>query len=427
MDARNRRSSALLDAGLSKLPDIVLAGRDAKTDDEASLDEVLRDALHAIRLHLGMDIAFVSEFANGRRIFRIIDSHLDAPPIQVGGSDPLDESYCQRVVDGRLPELIRDASLVAAARELPVTMALPVGAHLSVPIRLEDGVVFGTFCCFSFAPDQSLQERDLTLMRVFADFTGKQIERRLATGRVHDEIKERIASVLSDGSLSVVYQPVYHFAEDRIVGFEALSRFSAMPIRTPDVWFKEAAQVGLGEALEMAAIEAALQGLDRLPKDIYIALNVSPEHVISGALARVVLGKALDRIVLEVTEHVAIADYSEFAAALAPLRKDGIRLAVDDAGAGYASFRHILKLQPDFIKLDISITRDIDTDRTRRALAAALIRFAEETGSRIIAEGVETESELRVLRHLQVNKAQGYLIGRPMPINDASDLFFRPH
>lgn len=331
------------------------------------------------------------------------------------------------MVDGRLPELIRDASLVAAARELPVTMALPVGAHLSVPIRLKDGVVFGTFCCFSFAPDQSLQERDLTLMRVFADFTGKQIERQLAIGRVHDEIKARIASALSDGSLNVVFQPVYHFAEDRIVGFEALSRFSAMPIRTPDVWFKEAAQVGLGEALEMAAIEAALHGLDRLPKDIYIAVNVSPEHVISGALARAVLGKALDRIVLEVTEHVAIADYSEFAAALAPLRKNGIRLAIDDAGAGYASFRHILTLQPDLIKLDISLTRDIDTDRTRRALAAALIRFAEETGSAIIAEGVETESELRVLRHLQVNKAQGYLIGRPMPINEASDLFFRPH
>lgn len=413
--------SAYPHAELSKLPDIVLAGSNAKVG-EASLDENLRDALRAIRLHLGMDVAFVSKFSNGRRTFEHIDSRCDNQPIRAGGSDPLEESYCQRIVDGRLPELIRDASLVTAALELPVTTALPVGAHLSVPIRLKDGTVYGTFCCFSFTPDQSLQERDLTMMRVFADFTGKQIERQLVANRAHDEMEERIRSVLDNGSLNIVYQPVYHFEEGRVVGFEALSRFSPAPIRTPDIWFHEAAQVGLGETLEMTAIEAALQGLDHLPQNIYIAINVSPEHVTSGAIARALVGRPLDRIVIEVTEHVAITDYSQVAAVLAPLRRNGLRLAVDDAGAGYASFRHILKLQPDFIKLDISITRDIDTDRTRRALAAALIRFAEETGAKIIAEGVETESELSVLRSLQVNKAQGYLIGRPMPIDRAAAL-----
>lgn len=417
MEARANRSPAYPSAEVSKLPDIVLADADA-----TSFDEILRDALRAIRVHLGMDVAFVSEFSNGKRIFRHVDSRMDNPPIRVGDSNPLDESYCQRIVDGRLPELIRDAALVPAALELPVTTALPVGAHLSVPIRLADGTIYGTFCCFSVTPDPSLQERDLAMMRVFGDFAAKQIDRQLAADRARDEIRERIGSVLDDGRLNIVYQPVYHFEEDRVVGFEALTRFSAMPIRTPDVWFKEAAQVGLGEALEMAAIEAALRGLDRLPKDIYIAVNISPENVTSGAVARALAGKALDRIVLEVTEHVAIADYARFAAMLAPLRQKGLRLAVDDAGAGYASFRHILKLQPDFIKLDISITRDIDTDRTRRALAAALIRFTEETGSVIIAEGVETDSELDVLRRLHVNKAQGYFIGRPTPIESATAL-----
>lgn len=175
----------------------------------------------------------------------------------------------------------------------------------------------------------------------------------------------------------------------------------------------------------MAVIKAALDSLARLPADVYLTINISPDNVTNGALARLLAKHAVDRVVLEVTEHVPIADYAQFEAALAPLRRRGLRLAVDDAGAGYASFRHIISLQPDFIKLDMSITRDIDTDRTRRALAAALIRFAEETGSRIIAEGVETESELAVLRKLGVDKAQGYLLGRPAPIDAAVALVGR--
>ena len=120
---------------------------------------------------------------------------------------------------------------------------------------------------------------------------------------------------------------------------------------------------------------------------------------------------------LEVTEHASINDYAQITAALKPLRDGGMRLAVDDAGAGYASFRHILKLQPNVIKLDLSLIRKIDCYTECRALAGALIRFAEETGSSVIAEGVETLEELQVLKELKVNNAQGYLLGRPMSID----------
>jgi EAL domain-containing protein (putative c-di-GMP-specific phosphodiesterase class I) len=112
-----------------------------------------------------------------------------------------------------------------------------------------------------------------------------------------------------------------------------------------------------------------------------------------------------------------VQDYALLAEALEPLRSKGLRLAVDDAGAGYASFRHILKLKPDVIKLDSSLIRNIDSDTGSRALAAALIRFAEETGCKVVAEGVETREELAMLRRLEVNKAQGYLLGRPMPLH----------
>lgn len=390
-------------------------------------DMTLQDMLRAIREHLGMDVAFVSEFTAGRRVFRLVDSTYPNQPVKVNGSDPLEESYCQRIVDGRLPELITDACLVPAAMELPVTAALPVGAHLSIPIRLADGSIYGTFCCFSFTPDITLTGRDLALMRVFADLAGRQIDRDLVGNKEKQVSKDRIQSVLDGDDLSIVYQPIYHLVRNEIAGFESLSRFSTQPLRTPDIWFQEAASVGLGALLETKAVRIALQGFKRFPSNIYLSVNFSPETLLSGSIASVLGGASLDRIVLEITEHVLIDHYSDIAKILRPLREKGLRIAVDDAGAGYASFRHILNLAPDIIKLDISLTRDIHKDRSRRALAAALIRFSEETDCKIIAEGVETIEELDALRQLGVVKAQGYLLGRPMTLNDASSLCASNH
>jgi EAL domain-containing protein (putative c-di-GMP-specific phosphodiesterase class I) len=401
------------------LPTVVLQTANAN---DASIDDILRDALHTIRQHLGMDVAFISEFLDGRRIFRYVDAISDTPPINEGGSAPLEESYCQSIVDGRLPRLIHDASLIPFALTFPATTALPVGAHISVPIRLSDGGIYGTFCCFKTVPDTTLHERDLALMEIFAEFTGKQLDRQLALGRTHAEMTERIQRSIDTRSFALAYQPIVDLARRRVVGFEALARFTDAPIRPPNIWFDEAAQVGLGEILESMVVTEALHNLASLPQDTYLTLNVSPATVLSTTFIPLMEHAPLDRIVLEITEHVSISDYGALQAALAPLRAHGLRLAVDDAGAGYASFRHILQLSPEIIKLDISLTRDIDKDRTQRALAAALIRFAEETGSKVIAEGVETEAELATLQELRTNKAQGYLIGRPMPLSSALTL-----
>jgi len=147
------------------------------------------------------------------------------------------------------------------------------------------------------------------------------------------------------------------------------------------------------------------------------------DRILSGELPGVLEGLAIDRVVLEITEHAHVEDYDRLPDALRPLRERGLRLAVDDAGAGYASLQHILYLQPDLIKLDMSLTRSIDLDPARRALACALIGFARETGSKIIAEGVETASELKTLASLGVEKAQGYFLARPMPLASAVALF----
>jgi EAL domain-containing protein (putative c-di-GMP-specific phosphodiesterase class I) len=369
-----------------------------------------------------MDVAFLAEFANGRRVFRHVDSPHPDQAVKVGGSDPLEETYCQRVVDGRLPGLIQDASQLPEARSLPVTAALPVGAHLSVPIRLKDGRIYGTFCCFSFTADTSLNQRDLAMMNVFAEIAAEQIAQELESSRLKEEMAARINAVLDSDLLSMVYQPIYHVSDRRIVGFESLSRFSTTPARSPDIWFNEAAQVDLGITLEIKATKLALQGLRHLPQSVYVAVNLSPETILAGEFPEALKSWPLERVVLEVTEHSVIEHYRDIAAVLNPLRARGLRLAVDDAGAGYASFRHILSLKPDVIKLDVSITRNIDTDHSRRALARAIISFGEETNSKVVAEGVETADELSVLRNLGVYKAQGYFIGKPAPIADAAAL-----
>ncbi|MBU0563772.1 EAL domain-containing protein [Stutzerimonas kunmingensis] len=382
-----------------------------------SLSEMLVETLHAVRTHLGMDVAFISEFRGGSRIFRYLDGNFVPLQLEVGACDPLDDSYCQRVLDGRLPELIQNAATLPEALAMPVTKALPVGAHLSVPLRFSDGRLYGTFCCFSTTPDNSLNERDLNTLRLFADFAGRLLERHALNEIRYAETLTRIRSVLEQRAYSVVYQPIVHLVENRIVGHEALARFTDEPVRSPDKWFAEAGLVGLQQELEVALIEAALHDFDQLPADSYLSLNVSPETILAGALGTVLADQPLARLMLEVTEHASVQDYSQLAEALEPLRSKGLRLAVDDAGAGYASFRHILKLKPDVIKLDSSLIRNVDSDTGCRALAAALIRFAEETGCKVVAEGVETQEELAMLRRLEVNKAQGYLIGRPMPLH----------
>jgi len=406
---------------LLSMTDLIRASASAS---DGTHDEIVQDALYSIRMHLGMDVAFLGEFRDGERVFRQIDTELDLP-IRPGDSHPLEETYCQRAVDGRLPLLVPDTSVVPEMMALPASTSFEMGAYLTAPILLTDGSIYGTLCCASIAPDPSLGERDVALLNLFGAFVGRQLERSAATGRSSEEANLRIRAMLELEDFSIVYQPIYDLVHDKLVGFEALTRFATQPVRAPDVWFDEAARAGLGEQLEVATIAKAIEELEQLPEHIFVSLNMSPENIINGAVARMLVDAPLKRIVLEITEHESVDDYTKLGAALAPLRERGLRLAVDDAGAGYASFRHILKLEPDIIKLDISITRDIDTQISRRALAAALIRFAEETGSRIVAEGVETEAELAVLRELRVNKAQGFLIGRPVPIAAAAEMVER--
>ena len=224
-----------------------------------------------------------------------------------------------------------------------------------------------------------------------------------------------IKGILKGGDgLAMVYQPVVDM-QGTTVGFEALSRFSPTPHRAPDAWFAEAHELGLGDDLELFAIAAALRDLAVVPSPCYLAVNAGPSVLMSGRLDELLKGVAGSRVVIEITEHAPISDYRPLVEVMASWRAQGVRIAIDDAGAGYASLHHILEIEPDIIKLDLSLVRRVDCMPKTRALARALTLFGTEIGATMLGEGVETASELQALEELGVTCAQGYLIGRPMP------------
>lgn len=229
--------------------------------------------------------------------------------------------------------------------------------------------------------------------------------------------RSRVEDVLSDPeAMHLVFQPIFEISSNSVVGFEALARFLPEPQRPANEWFEEADSVGLGTALELESVRRAIRQMSELPDRAYLSVNVSPKTVATLGLQPLLEEIALDHLVVELTEHAIVQDYRTLEHALESPRERGLRLAVDDAGAGYASLRHIVRLDPDIIKLDAELTRGIENDATLRALATALISFAGETGEVIVAEGVETTGELDVLQALGVPFAQGFLLGRPAPL-----------
>lgn len=385
---------------------------------QTSIDKTLE----TIRTHLGMEVAYLSEFVGEESVFRAVSAPGLEESIKVDDRHSLDDIYCRHILEGRLPELMPDTSEEPVAMAMPITTAAPIGSHMSLPIRKRDGTPYGMFCCLSSKPNRSLTPRDLETMRIFADLAADQVNNRLEVTREYEEKRTRIEGVIADQSFHVVYQPIWDFARQKPAGFEALCRFDGQPYRTPDIWFGEAAETGLGVELELAVIKKAVEVFNHLPDTCYVSFNASPETVLSGELDGLLADLPRNRFVLEITEHAQVSDYDVLRARLGPLRDQGIKLAVDDAGAGFSSLQHIVQLAPDLIKLDMSLTRDVDTDQARRSLANALIYFARETSASIIAEGIETMSELETLKILGIHKGQGYLLGKPADLQAAKTL-----
>ena len=245
----------------------------------------------------------------------------------------------------------------------------------------------------------------------------EHLARDEASRRRHNATTDAIGRVLAEGQFHMVFQPICRLRSGQPIGFEALARFGGEPRQPPDVWFSRAADVGMLLELEIEAVKAALPTLEKLGPNQFLSVNVSPSTIVNPRfLSAVVATGRCPQVVVEVTEHAPIADYDAVNNALSRLRAHGVRLAVDDAGAGFASLRHIVRLAPDLIKIDGELTRHVGADRSQRALTSALIAFARETGATIVAEGLETDEQIGALRGLGVEVGQGFRLGRPAPL-----------
>jgi EAL domain-containing protein (putative c-di-GMP-specific phosphodiesterase class I) len=250
---------------------------------------------------------------------------------------------------------------------------------------------------------------------VIEELAGQLTVQRRADER-RDRLEQRIQQAIDNpAALQLVFQPICTL-DGTLVGSEALSRFPGPPKRGPEGWFAEASEVGLRVELELAAIRAAFAAVPSLPPDTCLSVNVSPATVIGSTFQKLIGDTDGQRIVVEVTEHAPIADYARMNDAVQRIKAEGVRLAIDDAGAGFASLRHILRLDPDFIKLDRTLIHGIAKDRSKQALAAGLISFAEKIGATIVAEGIETAGELGALAALGVHYGQGFYLARPVPL-----------
>lgn len=235
------------------------------------------------------------------------------------------------------------------------------------------------------------------------------------------EPRRRLAAIVhrtervlaTPGALRIALQPIVDLGTGRWVGVEALARFPDH--EPPDRWFSEAHDAGMGVVLERRVLEDALLTLPKLPPEVRLSINASPALILDPAFKEIIEGCGTDRerLTIEITEHAAVQRYDDIHAALLPHRERGLQLAVDDTGAGYASFAHVLRLRPDVIKLDRSLLADIAGDAARRAFVTAIVLLALELDAGVTAEGVETTAELDVLRSLGVDTVQGYLFARP--------------
>lgn len=251
----------------------------------------------------------------------------------------------------------------------------------------------------------------------FAAVAGGLITPALVAGSANDA-RAHLADVLRRQAFSPVFQPIVALTTGAVIGFEALTRFSDGV--EPQARFAEAAALNRGIDLETATLAAALRAASGLPPGAWVSVNVSPALLLVRRVLPRLVASCRVQVVLEITEHDPVEDYGELSAALAELRPFS-RLSVDDAGSGFSSLRHVVTLEPEYVKLDQTWVTGIDDDPARQALVAGLGHFAAKTGSLLIAEGVETDGERGMLNELKVDLAQGFLFGRPRPAGSPAD------
>jgi EAL domain-containing protein (putative c-di-GMP-specific phosphodiesterase class I) len=383
-------------------------------------EEQVAALLLTAKRSLGLSVAFLTRMDGTNQHLEVVESSIPFLFAE-GVTRPLETSFCQAILDGKLPAVIPDVAALPEAMKLPAARFPRIRSYVSVPVVLSDGTVYGTFCAAGLTPDRGLAQRDKALMDVLAHAASVIIEPGVRESTRRRELEKRYAPILAGGGPTVVLQPIVDLATGARVGAEALSRFPREWDMTPDVCFAEAHSIGEGDRLELLALQRAAEHLPRVTG--YVAMNVSPATLLTPGCADLLGRLPLDRVLLELSEHDPVEDYDALAAVLTPLRARGLRLAIDDVGAGFSSLRHIVLTSPDVLKLDRSIVDGVATDRVLTTLVGALVDFGRGVGADVVAEGVESGVDAAALLALGVDHAQGWHFGRPGPAGDLAERY----
>jgi EAL domain-containing protein (putative c-di-GMP-specific phosphodiesterase class I) len=408
----------------------------AEAATSARLDSEILDRGRVARALEGLeptaDVAVTAERLCGRLlslpcaefvVITALDESGDGTPLAAAGvlasglvGPPLGSPHADRLRDLARHGAWSEPAAPWLERWLPVG-SLPQGPSVAHAPLVWDEHLVGLLTVGSRAFEPDDVARRLATAREAAVLVAALVGPALTAQTASRRRRERIDRVIATHGFHPVYQPIVELATERIVGFEALTRFDDGG--RPDLWFEAASEAGRGIELEIATLTAAVKGSVELPAGCYLSLNLSAEVASSAD----VLGRVLTRIpravLLEITEHVPVEDYERMMANLYALDIQ-IRLAVDDAGAGYAGLQHILAIRPHVVKLDAALVRSVDSDVARQAIVGAMVSFAARTGCTIVGEGVETAAEVATLAALGVNLAQGYFYGRPRPASEWS-------
>ena len=379
-----------------------------RTDVEQQVAGLLKTAKESLRL----SVAFLSRLDGTQQHLEVVESSVPLL-FREGVAVQQETSFCQAVLDRKLPAVMPDVKAFPEAMRLPAARLPRIRSFVSVPVTLSDGTTYGTFCAAGLTSDRDLGERDRALMEVLAAAASVLIEPEVREQARRSEAEARLQPVLAAGGPDVVLQPIVDLATGRRVGTEALSRFPA-GYGAPDVCFAEAHSVGQGHLLEGLALRRAAAHLERI--DGYVGMNVSPGTLMTPECQQLLSELPLPRVLLELSEQEAVEDYAALSAALAPLREAGLRLAIDDFGAGFSSLRHIVLTAPDVIKLDRSIVAGVSDDPVLSTLVGSLVDFAHSCSATLVAEGVETAADADRLLALGVDCGQGWHFGRPVPV-----------
>ena len=391
------------------------SNRPQRSDTDLKVAELLRTA----KSSLGLSLTFLTRLDGEVQHLEVVESSI--PFIHDGQTQPQATSLCQAILDGKLPSVIPNIAKIPEAKRLPAARFPRIRSYISVPVSLSDGTLYGTFCAAGFTADNDLTKRDKALMEVLASAAATIIEPGVQERRRDAAIRSRLQPIFDAGGPRIVLQPIVALADGARVGVEALSRFPAEWFQAPDEVFADAALIGDGLELEMLAVRRAADAFVGVSG--YLSINFSAQTLLDVRCQDLLNSLPLERVVLELSEHDPVLDYRVLLEALAPLRRNGLRLAIDDVGAGFASLRHILLTSPDVIKLDRSIVAGASVDPILRRLVQSLTEFGHDAGASVVAEGVETRDDAVALRDAGVDYGQGWHFARPGSADQLEDSY----